>query len=184
MDIANHMRCFFAMQVTSCNPFLSSMVGASTLRQIIAYGGAQLLSKGGAFARDSIDAESEIIGAAILNHFSTQMATRNNTSEEGEEDEGMLSEGGTYLAFVNWNKLKELVQSFFPSCNLSAAKSNTRVPKELLEAIKTQLKERHLQCLPSLLEKVCTCRPKSMYMGIGEASVGAKMSILNRHIEI
>jgi hypothetical protein len=100
--------------------------------------------------------ESRCVMNAILHFFTPQLATGKNISEEdedGDDDDGgrRSSEDST-----GWNKLRELVASCFPSCDTdhSSSGDTSPVPKELMDAILTQLQERHLQKAPSFIDKV------------------------------
>ena len=100
--------------------------------------------------------ESEALVQAIILILGSQLA--HPTSGEDEEDDDDLEEdqqqdfqGNTYLDIAGWNKLMNALDTHFPS-----EPSGPTFPEELLSAINTQLKERHLQCLPGLLEKVCS----------------------------
>ena len=73
-------------------------------------------------------------------------------AEEFEEFEGHIS---VDLDPVNWKRLKEIVRVYFPESDITIDKG--KLPDsstELTEAIKTQLKEHHLQPLPPFEEKV------------------------------
>lgn len=58
------------------------------------------------------------------------------------------------------NKLQDLVQSYFPATHQVPHGSDSPprkdgIPAVLLEAVQSELSDRHLQCLPALMEKVC-----------------------------
>ena len=61
---------------------------------------------------------------------------------------------------VDSNKLQDLVESHFPSPH-NTFRQSVSPPKQedttavLVEAVQSELSDRHLQCLPSLVEKVC-----------------------------
>ena len=96
-----------------------------------------------------------MIVTSVLHFFAPQLSVGSSHSEEEEEEEEELC-GGTrpHVNPIGWNKLRELLENFFPSCDLGCGPYMEDLPTELVEAIRTQLKERHLQCLPSLMEKV------------------------------
>ena len=61
---------------------------------------------------------------------------------------------------VDSNKLQDLVESHFPSPHNTFRQSVSPSKQEdttavLVEAVHSELSDRHLQCLPSLVEKVC-----------------------------
>lgn len=74
-----------------------------------------------------------------------------------DEVEGQVS---INLDPINWNKLNEIISAHFPDSPviMSSADDSSEavagVKTELAEAIKTQLKEQHLQDLPMFQEKV------------------------------
>ena len=90
---------------------------------------------------------------SIIYFFSPQL-----TISRIDEDTDTELRGGTaHTDLVGWNKLRELLRTFFPSYIMDSSHLGERiclVPEELLDAIRTQLQERHLQLLPSLIEKV------------------------------
>lgn len=58
------------------------------------------------------------------------------------------------------NKLQDLVQSYFPTTHRVPHGSDLPlrkdgIPAVLVEAVQSELSDRHLQCLPALMEKVC-----------------------------
>ena len=58
------------------------------------------------------------------------------------------------------NKLQDLVQSYFPTTHQVPHGSDSPprkdgIPAVLVEAVQSELSDRHLQCLPALMEKVC-----------------------------
>ena len=129
---------------------MSCSIGTSSLRQIIKYAAQLVLEDNN--SRLGFNIESKCIVKSILYFFATQLPTGIYSDEDEDMDEGKIRVDTT-----SWNKLKELLGSFFPSCDIDYSYSEddtSPVPNELLEAIKTQLQERHLQCLPSLMEKV------------------------------
>lgn len=95
---------------------------------------------------------------SILHFFAPQLAAgRSEEEEEEEEDDDCVDTTSQYAEDVGWKKFRELLRSFFPSydTDYSNPAEISPVPAKLLEAIQTQLQERHLQTLPSLIEKVC-----------------------------
>lgn len=71
-----------------------------------------------------------------------------------EEVEGHIS---VNMDPINWNKLNEIISVCFPGSSVTASGDDgggDGVKAELAEAIKTQLKEHHLQDLPLFQEKV------------------------------
>ena len=59
------------------------------------------------------------------------------------------------------NKFQDLVQSYFPTTHHVPHESDPSpkkdgIPTVLVEAVESELNDRHLQCLPALVEKVCT----------------------------
>lgn len=95
---------------------------------------------------------------AILHHFSPQLATGRNMDGDDDDDDGDDCDFGNRPSgnIIGWNKFRELLKSCFPSCDTdhSCSGGTSSVPQELLDAIHTQLQERHLQKLQSLVEKV------------------------------
>lgn len=89
---------------------------------------------------------------SLLHHFSPQLAA----GQSADEDEEDYDFGNKCCDDVGWNKFRELLSSCFPSCDTdySSPGDISMVDRELLEAIQMQLQERHLQKLPSLIEKV------------------------------
>ena len=71
-----------------------------------------------------------------------------------EEVEGHIS---VNMDPINWNKLNEIIDVCFPGSRVTVSGDDgggDGVKAELAEAIKTQLKEHHLQDLPLFQEKV------------------------------
>ena len=116
---------------------------------------------------DSVDipqAESDAIAQAILQYFHSQLTTPHE--EEGEETEEIEGQVSVNMDAMNWNKLNEIVSMCFPGSPVTVSSRNGAggtgseagddggVKTELAEAIKTQLKEHHLQDLPMFQEKV------------------------------
>lgn len=130
---------------------MSSSIGTSSLRHIIQHAAQLLLEDNN--SRLGFNIESKCIVKSILHFFATQLTTGLHNSDEDED----MDEGHSRVDTTSWNMLKELLGGFFPSYDIdySYSKDDTSpVPSVLLEAIKTQLQERHLQFLPSLMEKV------------------------------
>lgn len=139
---------------------MSSSIGAFSLRHIVQHAAQLLLEDNN--SRLGFNIESKCIVKSILHFFATQLTTGLHSDEDEDMDEGNMSVDTT-----SWNKLKELLGSFFPSCDIDYSypdDDTSPVPNELLEAIKTQLQERHLQCLASLMEKVGDHWPPSLIL--------------------
>lgn len=103
--------------------------------------------------------ESRCVVTSALHLFAPQLAARGSggggDQEEEEEEEDVELSGGLPRANASqWRKLKELLWSFFPSCDVDYPDVACSALAQLSEAIQTQLKERHLQHLPSQVEKV------------------------------
>ena len=123
------------------------------MRQIIGRSFDILTSKKLTDSVDIPQAECDALAQATLQHFHNQLMCE-ESEEDVDEVEGHVS---VELGSINWNKLNEIVSTYFPSS--SAIKSGgddgmAGVKKELVEAIKTQLKEHHFQELPTFQEKV------------------------------
>jgi len=141
------------MQLLSCDPVLSSSLGSSNLKRIIGHA-ASLLENVITDSEEPPLQESEALVQAIIDIVGSQLARPTSGDDEEDdddldEDEQQYIQGNTYLDVVGWDKLMNALEAHFPSAHL-----HTTFPEELLSAIKTQLKDRHLQCLPGLLEKV------------------------------
>ncbi len=132
---------------------MADSLGASSLKRIIS-NAAKLIENDTRDSDDSLQKESEGIVQSIIHTLGSQLA-RPSTNDNDDDDDEDLDElqqqdirGDTYLDLAGWNKLMSALEHF-PS-----GSSNVAFPDNLLSAIKTQLKERHLQCLPGFLEKV------------------------------
>lgn len=95
--------------------------------------------------------ERDAIINSVLHFFGSQLTSRAANKEEVEEDR--MIKGSSFVDLVGWTKLRELLEDFFPSYN-TVASGGFSFPAELENVIKMQLKERHLQCLPGLMDKV------------------------------
>ena len=94
--------------------------------------------------------EFEAIAQAIFQHFQCQIMCQE--PEETEEFEGHVN---VDLEPTSWKKLNEIMAVYFPSYSPEVkGEKTTEVKTELRDAIKTQLKEHHLQDLPLFEEKV------------------------------
>ena len=129
---------------------ISLSLGPSTLKRIISHAATCLMDGKSASSKAHPD-EREAIVNSILHFFRPQLTAIAVSNEEEEEDE--VIKDRSYVDLVGWTKLRELLEGYFPSCDPAPA-SNSSFPVELENAIKTKLKERHLQCLPRLMEKV------------------------------
>lgn len=105
--------------------------------------------------RLGFNVESRCIVTSALNFFAPQLAVGRSSNEEEEEEEELCG-GHPHIDSTGWNKLRELLGNFFPSCDMdySYPADACPVPAELVDAIQTQLQERHMQHIPSLMEKV------------------------------
>lgn len=133
---------------------MSSSIGASSLRHIVRHAAQLLLSNNSSLnnPRLGFNIESGCVMNSLLHFFTPQLATQRSM----DEDEDDCDFGSKCSDDVGWNKFKELLSSYFPSCDTDYSSSGDActIPGELLEAVQTQLQERHLQKLPSLIEKV------------------------------
>ena len=131
-----------------------------TLKQIISRSFDLLTSKRLTDLVDIPQAECDAVAQATLHHFHSQLVCHEEGGggEEMDEVEGQVS---ITLDPINWNKLNEIISAYFPGSPVitSSADDSSEgvagVKTELAEAIKTQLKEHHLQDLPTFQEKVC-----------------------------
>lgn len=135
-----------------------SISNIATLKQIVSTSFAILTSKRQMDSIDVPQAESDAVAKAIINHFQCQMMC-----EEPEQMDEFESHVNVNLDPTSWKKLTELLNVYFPSFSIAKNVEGgvTDVKTELVEAIKTQLKELHLQDLPLFEEKVkinTTCR--------------------------
>ena len=90
---------------------------------------------------------------SIVHFFAPQLDATQNTGNEDEDD---LDFGSKSVSNASWNKFRELLKSFFPFCDTDYNTSDgySLGQERLLKAVHTQLQERHLQQVPSLVEKV------------------------------
>ena len=110
---------------------------------------------------DIPQAECDAIAQATLHHFHTQLVCHDELGGEGgEESEEVEGQVGINLDPTNWQKLNEIINVYFPGSPVIKSNGDAgsedveNVKTELAEAIKTQLKEHHLQDLPTFQEKV------------------------------
>lgn len=105
--------------------------------------------------------ESNAIANSVVHFFRPQLVSRaaseeeENDEEDEEDEESQVIKSSSYVDLAGWTKLRELLEGYFPSSASEAPVASSSCPTELKSAIKTQLQERHLQCLPGLMEKVC-----------------------------
>ena len=130
-----------------------------TLKQIISCSYDLLTSKRLTDSVDIPQAECDALTQATLQHFHNQLMCQNEGGggEEIDEVEGHVS---VNMDPTNWNKLNEIIGVYFPGSAMIVDGDGSdggvaSVKTELAEAIKTQLKEHHLQDLPMFQEKVC-----------------------------
>ena len=143
--------CVVHLQLSSSNKITaSSICNVTTLRRIISHSFDILTSKTKSGSMDVHLSESDAIAEALIDHFSSELMCEE--SEQLEEFEGRVN---IDTDLTNWKKLNELIRIYFPgfSCTTDEEKRSSVKP-ELAEAIKTQLKEHHLQNLPSFEQKV------------------------------
>lgn len=137
---------------------MSASIGPSILRRLVDRAAQLLLGSDNTLVdpRLGFNIESRCVVMSILHFFAPQL-TSGEEDDDDDDDDGDLTSGSAYFAHVGWNKLRELLNSFFPSSETEYSYSVDSCPvsEELLEAIRAQLQERHLQCRPSLMEKVC-----------------------------
>ena len=145
------------MQLLSCNPVMSSSLGGSSLKRIISHA-ASLLENDTGHSEQAPLQENEAIVQSIIHVLGSQLShPKANDDEEEEEEEEEENEeqqdikGNTYLDLAGWTKLMNLLD-----LNFSSDVLHSSFPADLSSAIKTQLKERHLQYLPEIVEKVST----------------------------
>ena len=129
-----------------------------TLKQIIGRSFDLLTSKRLTDSVDIPQAECNAVAQATLHHFHSQlMCHEEGGGEEMDEVDGQIS---INVDPINWNKLNEIISAYFPSSPVTTSSADDSsegvdgVKTELAEAIKTQLKEHHLQDLPMFQEKV------------------------------
>ena len=142
---------YIRLQLSSTNKITASSINnTTTLKGIISRSFDILTSKTKSDSMDIHLSERDAIAEALIDHFSSELMCEE--SEQLEEFEGRVN---VDVDFTNWKKLTELIRVYFPgfSCTADMEKRSS-VRTELAEAIKTQLKERHLQNLPSFEQKV------------------------------
>ncbi len=146
--------CF---QLSSSNPSIASSIGPSALRHIIDYAAHLVLDTDSTFnnPRVGFNIESRCLVTSVLYYFAPQLVTRSkNDDDDNDDDDEELYGDSTNAAYsISWNKLRELLDSYFPSCDADYSRPED-THDQLLDAIHAQLRERHLQPLPSLIEKV------------------------------
>ena len=124
-----------------------------TLKQIISRSFDVLTSKRQTDSMDIPQAECDAVAQAAVQHFESQLMCEE--TEQMEEFQGHVS---VNMDPTNWIKLNEIVNIYFPSSTITSGDGHTDgiagIKTELVEAIKTQLKEHHLQDLPMCEEKV------------------------------
>ena len=122
----------------------------ATLKKIISHSFNILTSKSRPDSVDIPQSECEAVSQALVQHFQCQIMCRE--AEDGEEFEGRVN---VDLNPTNWKKFNEIMAACFPGCSSDVERERmAEVKNELKEAIKTQLKEHHLQDLPLFEEKV------------------------------
>ena len=107
---------------------------------------------------DIPQAECNALAQATLRHFHNQLMCQDE-GERGEEMDEVEGHVSVNMDLMNWNKLNEIIGVYFPGSAMNtdgdgSDDSVADVKTELAEAIKTQLKEHHLQDLPMFQEKV------------------------------
>jgi hypothetical protein len=123
-----------------------------TLKQIIGRSFDLLTSKRPTDSVDIPQAECDSVAEAALQHFRSQLVSHDEQGGGGEEMEEVEGHVSVNFDPTNWNKLNEIISAYFPGSPVIM--SGDEVKAELAEAIKTQLKEHHLQDLPMFQEKV------------------------------
>ncbi len=123
-----------------------------TLKQIIDRSFDLLTSKRLTDSVDIPQAECDSVAEATLQHFHSQFVSHEEQGGGGEEMEEVEAHISVNMDPTNWNKLNEIISACFPGSPVVV--SGAGVKAELAEAIKTQLKEHHLQDLPMFQEKV------------------------------
>ena len=99
--------------------------------------------------------ERKAIANSVWHFFRPQLTSSTVPKEENEKrEENQIMKDSSYMDLVGWTKLRIILEEYFPSCNDSMSSSNVFFPADLADAIKKQLQERHLQCLPRFMEKV------------------------------
>lgn len=147
------------MQLSSSNPRVASCISnIVTLKQIIGRSFDLLTSKKLTDSVDIPQAECDALAQATLHHFHNQFVCPNE-GERGEEMDEVEGHVSINMDPMNWNKLNEIIGVHFPGSAMitdgdGSDDSVAGVKTELAEAIKTQLKEHHLQDLPMFQEKV------------------------------
>ena len=134
-------------QLTSSNEKVASSINITTLKQIISHSFDILTSKKMAGSVDVSQTEFYAIYEAIVHHFECQMMCEE--PEQMDEFEGQVN---INMDPTSWKKLKEILNVYFPVTAQDDCTAD--IITELTEAIKTQLKEHHLQDIPLFNEKV------------------------------
>lgn len=139
------------LQLSSSNRITASSISnVTTLKRIINRSFDILTSKTKSDSMDMNSSESDAIAESLIDHFSSELMC-----EESDHLEGFEGHVNVDMDLTNWKKLNELIRVYFPgfSCTTDGEKRSS-VKTELAEAIKTQLKEHHLQNLHSFEQKV------------------------------
>ena len=90
---------------------------------------------------------------------SEQDSTETTSLEHAAVAHGVMQLYKRRVLPVDSNKLQDLVESYFPSARNASRRSVSPPNREdttavLVEAVQSELSDRHLQCLPTLVEKV------------------------------
>ena len=141
----------------SSNPQLASCISnVVTLKQIISRSFDLLTSKRLTDSVDIPQSECDAVATATLHHFHSQLVSHDK-QEGGGEMEEVEDHISINMDPINWNKLNEIISVCFSGSPVTVSGDDggsDGVKAELAEAIKTQLKEHHLQDLPLFQEKV------------------------------
>ncbi len=107
--------------------------------------------------------ERKILVGSIKQYFSPQLTHPGETEQREEIGEPI----STTYELATWNKLNQLLDLHFPECCMSLGDDGGMDSRhelvELTDAVQAQLKEQHLQTLPSLVNKVRTCTVKYIF---------------------
>ncbi len=107
--------------------------------------------------------ERKILVGSIMQYFSPQLTHPGETEQREEIGEPI----STTYELATWNKLNQLLDLHFPECMALCGDGGMDSKCELVEltdAVQVQLKEQHLQTLPTLVNKVRMCTVKSFLL--------------------
>lgn len=133
---------------------MSSAIGLYSLKEITSHA-AKLLMTNDEEASSGSDQEAKCVTAAVLHFFAPQLVV---VATEEDEEELEIPSKCAHVEVVGWSKLRELLETYFPASTDGEEEEETGAADGdivvLIEAVKTELQERHLQCNAALLQNV------------------------------